>query len=190
MVQGLGKRFSGTNTTSLRSSTRLGSSGYMTSFDGAELSATEEPSNEHCIAHARSTDKTLLRRGGGNRDGRLDDTQGKEGRVKVQFPWFDDQMETEWCRVAQLYAGNGYGAVLRSRSGRRGSDRFVRSRRHASAVDSRRTLQRTRQAADSSFEKPGSETDPHQGEARAAVRRLTEQSSACASRPTTATSQT
>jgi uncharacterized protein involved in type VI secretion and phage assembly len=40
------------------------------------------------------------------------DTDGKEGRVKVQFPWFDDQMETEWCRISQLYAGNGYGSVF------------------------------------------------------------------------------
>jgi uncharacterized protein involved in type VI secretion and phage assembly len=42
----------------------------------------------------------------------LDDGDGKEGRVKVQFPWFDDQMETEWCRVRQFYAGNGYGAFF------------------------------------------------------------------------------
>jgi uncharacterized protein involved in type VI secretion and phage assembly len=40
------------------------------------------------------------------------DDKGKEGRVKVQFPWFDDQMETEWCRVRQFYAGNGYGAFF------------------------------------------------------------------------------
>ncbi|MFI5178244.1 MAG: phage baseplate assembly protein V [Vicinamibacterales bacterium] len=33
----------------------------------------------------------------------------KEGRVKVKFPWFDGDMVTEWCRVAQIYAGNGYG---------------------------------------------------------------------------------
>src|SRR5437016_14680683 len=42
----------------------------------------------------------------------VEDEQGKEGRVKVQFPWFDDQMETEWCRVRQFYAGNGYGAFF------------------------------------------------------------------------------
>ena len=34
----------------------------------------------------------------------------KEGRVKIKMPWFDNQMETEWCRVRQFYAGNGYGA--------------------------------------------------------------------------------
>jgi phage baseplate assembly protein V len=34
----------------------------------------------------------------------------KEGRVKIKMPWFDSQMETEWCRVRQFYAGNGYGA--------------------------------------------------------------------------------
>lgn len=31
------------------------------------------------------------------------------GRVKVTFPWFSDSMTSEWCRVAQPYAGNGYG---------------------------------------------------------------------------------
>jgi phage baseplate assembly protein V len=36
----------------------------------------------------------------------------KEGRVKVQFPWFDDQLTSEWCRVRQFYAGNDYGAFF------------------------------------------------------------------------------
>jgi phage baseplate assembly protein V len=36
----------------------------------------------------------------------------KEGRVKLKFPWFDEQMETEWCRVGQFYAGNGYGSFF------------------------------------------------------------------------------
>jgi uncharacterized protein involved in type VI secretion and phage assembly len=36
----------------------------------------------------------------------------KEGRVKVKFPWFDDQLATEWCRVRQSYAGNGYGSFF------------------------------------------------------------------------------
>jgi phage baseplate assembly protein V len=35
-----------------------------------------------------------------------------EGRVKIQFPWFDEQMETEWCRVSQFYSGNGFGAFF------------------------------------------------------------------------------
>jgi len=38
------------------------------------------------------------------------DDSEKEGRVKVQYPWFDDTMISEWCRVCQLYAGAGYGA--------------------------------------------------------------------------------
>jgi phage baseplate assembly protein V len=42
----------------------------------------------------------------------VNDDKGKEGRVKVQFPWFDDQMETEWCRVRQFYAGNDYGSFF------------------------------------------------------------------------------
>jgi phage baseplate assembly protein V len=36
-----------------------------------------------------------------------------EGRVKVTFPWFDGgSTVTDWCRVSQLYAGNGYGALF------------------------------------------------------------------------------
>ncbi|MDP9793191.1 uncharacterized protein involved in type VI secretion and phage assembly [Catenuloplanes nepalensis] len=35
-----------------------------------------------------------------------------EGRVKLTLPWFDDSTVTDWCRVAQLYAGGGYGAVF------------------------------------------------------------------------------
>jgi uncharacterized protein involved in type VI secretion and phage assembly len=42
----------------------------------------------------------------------VEDADAKEGRVKVRFDWFDDQMETEWCRVRQFYAGNGYGAFF------------------------------------------------------------------------------
>lgn len=34
----------------------------------------------------------------------------KEGRVKVRFPWYDDGTITDWCRVAQLYAGSRYGS--------------------------------------------------------------------------------
>lgn len=36
----------------------------------------------------------------------------KEGRVKVRMPFFDDETVTEWCRVRQLYAGNGYGTFF------------------------------------------------------------------------------
>ena len=36
-----------------------------------------------------------------------------ECRVKVRFPFFDGGVaESDWCRVAQPYAGNGYGAVF------------------------------------------------------------------------------
>ena len=41
----------------------------------------------------------------------VDDPQ-KLGRVKLKFPWFDPNMETEWCRVRQFYAGNQYGAFF------------------------------------------------------------------------------
>jgi phage baseplate assembly protein V len=36
-----------------------------------------------------------------------------EGRVTLRFPWFDGgRTESDWCRVAQLYAGNGYGSLF------------------------------------------------------------------------------
>jgi uncharacterized protein involved in type VI secretion and phage assembly len=41
----------------------------------------------------------------------------KEGRVKVSFPWFDDGTVSEWCRVAQPYAGNGYGTTFTPEKG-------------------------------------------------------------------------
>ena len=31
------------------------------------------------------------------------------GRVKVKFPWLDDQLETDWARIAAPMAGNGRG---------------------------------------------------------------------------------
>jgi phage baseplate assembly protein V len=39
-------------------------------------------------------------------------TGDDEGRVKVSFPWFDGRTVTDWCRVSQLYAGNGYGSCF------------------------------------------------------------------------------
>jgi phage baseplate assembly protein V len=36
----------------------------------------------------------------------------KEGRVKVRYPWFDDNTVSGWARVRQLYAGNGYGTYF------------------------------------------------------------------------------
>jgi uncharacterized protein involved in type VI secretion and phage assembly len=35
-----------------------------------------------------------------------------EGRIKVRFPWLDDATVSEWCRVMQPYAGNGFGATF------------------------------------------------------------------------------
>jgi phage baseplate assembly protein V len=40
-----------------------------------------------------------------------------EGRVPLRFPWFDPRMITPPCRVAQLYAGDGYGAMWRPEVG-------------------------------------------------------------------------
>ena len=35
-----------------------------------------------------------------------------DGMVKVLFPWFNDQMESEWARVLQFFAGPGHGAFF------------------------------------------------------------------------------
>lgn len=62
------------------------------------------------VARSRSTDKRFY----GVVQGivtAVNDEDG-QGRVKVQFPWYDEQMETEWCRVQQFYAGNGYGSFF------------------------------------------------------------------------------
>jgi uncharacterized protein involved in type VI secretion and phage assembly len=34
------------------------------------------------------------------------------GRVKVNFPWRDETTESDWARLATLYAGNGRGSVF------------------------------------------------------------------------------
>jgi phage protein D len=36
----------------------------------------------------------------------------KRGRVKLQFPWLDEAVETEWCRTMQPGAGPNYGAMI------------------------------------------------------------------------------
>ena len=37
--------------------------------------------------------------------------------VRLRFDWFDPQMRTEWCRICNLYAGNGYGSVWHPEQG-------------------------------------------------------------------------
>jgi uncharacterized protein involved in type VI secretion and phage assembly len=39
------------------------------------------------------------------------------GEVMLRFDWFDPQMRTEWCRICNLYAGNGYGSVWHPEQG-------------------------------------------------------------------------
>jgi uncharacterized protein involved in type VI secretion and phage assembly len=34
-----------------------------------------------------------------------------EGRVTLRLPWLDDATVTDWCRVVQPYAGDGFGAL-------------------------------------------------------------------------------
>ncbi|HTO81464.1 MAG TPA: phage baseplate assembly protein V [Methylomirabilota bacterium] len=61
-------------------------------------------------ARSRSTDKRYY----GVYEALVSDVNdpAQEGRVKLKMPWFDPQMVTEWCRVRQFYAGNGYGAFF------------------------------------------------------------------------------
>ena len=36
----------------------------------------------------------------------------QNGRIKVSFPWLDDQHETDWIRIATLMGGNGRGSFF------------------------------------------------------------------------------
>ena len=62
------------------------------------------------VPRARSTDRRYY----GVVEAIVVENEGDdEGRIKVQFPWFDGgSTTTEWCRVSQLYAGGGYGSVF------------------------------------------------------------------------------
>ena len=41
------------------------------------------------------------------------DDPEQEGRVRLTYPFFDGGREvSDWCRVSQLYAGNGYGSCF------------------------------------------------------------------------------
>lgn len=58
---------------------------------------------------ARSTDKRYY----GVVEALVVENEGDdEGQVKLKFPWFDDTTVTDWVRVSQSYAGNGYGSVF------------------------------------------------------------------------------
>jgi phage baseplate assembly protein V len=58
---------------------------------------------------ARSTDKRYY----GVVEALVVENEGDdEGQVKLKFPWFDDTTVTDWVRVSQMYAGNGYGSVF------------------------------------------------------------------------------
>lgn len=61
-------------------------------------------------ARSRTTDRRYY----GVAEGIVTDVNdpAKEGMVKVKFPWFDEEMVSEWCRVCQVYAGNGYGTFF------------------------------------------------------------------------------
>ncbi|OLB75222.1 MAG: hypothetical protein AUI14_21500 [Actinobacteria bacterium 13_2_20CM_2_71_6] len=39
------------------------------------------------------------------------DDPARENRVRVRFPWFDESEVSDWCRMANAFAGNGYGST-------------------------------------------------------------------------------
>ncbi len=59
------------------------------------------------IPRSRSTDKRFY----GVVEGLVTDNVDPdgEGKVRVKYPSFDEHMTSEWCRILQPYAGNGYG---------------------------------------------------------------------------------
>lgn len=59
------------------------------------------------VPRSRSCDKRYF----GVFEGVVQDVEDpeKKGRIKVSFPWFDEGTVFKWCRVAQGYAGNGFG---------------------------------------------------------------------------------
>ena len=62
------------------------------------------------VSRARSTDQRYY----GVAEGIVVDNEDPEGegRVTLRFPWFDNEMVSDWCRVANGYAGNGYGTAF------------------------------------------------------------------------------
>lgn len=55
----------------------------------------------------RSTDKRFY----GVAEALVTDVRN-DGMIKVTYPWFNDEMESEWCRVMQFFAGPEHGAFF------------------------------------------------------------------------------
>ena len=64
----------------------------------------------------------------------------------MTFPWFDGSTVTDWCRVSQLYAGDGYGSAFVAEKGAEVLVAFVHGDMRFPIV-TRRPLQRQGQAA-------------------------------------------
>ncbi|MDJ0653692.1 MAG: phage baseplate assembly protein V [Xanthomonadales bacterium] len=65
---------------------------------------------KHGIPRSRSTDRRYY----GVFEGivsNVDDPEN-EGRVKVKYPWFNEDMESEWSPVAQFFAGSDHGSFF------------------------------------------------------------------------------
>ncbi|MEZ6134619.1 MAG: phage baseplate assembly protein V [Pirellulaceae bacterium] len=58
-------------------------------------------------SRSRSTDKRYY----GVAEALVTDVRN-DGKVKLTYPWFNEQMESEWARVVQFFAGPGHGAFF------------------------------------------------------------------------------
>ena len=91
----------------------------------------------------------------------IDDPE-QECRVTLRFPFFDGATaESDWCRVVQPYAGNGYGAVFVPEVGDEVLVAFVHGDMRFPIVLGG-PVQRGGQAADPPDRQPGPEDDPDQ----------------------------
>jgi len=108
-IRGVGQRFSGMYR--LRRVTHtMGEGGYQTSFEVTQKSgAGMVPLLRKAIAELPSPNKQ--RRYFGSFVAKVTQNQDPEqrGRIKVSFPWFSDNNESHWARVATPMGGNGYG---------------------------------------------------------------------------------
>ena len=109
-IHGIGRRFSG-NYYVTRVEHTLSASGFFTTVPRPPYRRWE-PRMTSTLPRSRSTDRRYY----GVVEAIVATVTGDpehECRVTLRFPFFDGATaESDWCRVVQPYAGNGYGAVF------------------------------------------------------------------------------
>ena len=109
-IHGIGLRFSG-NYYVTRVEHTLSASGFFTGFRARRI-ADGSQAMTSTLPRSRSTDRRYYGVVEALVAKVTDDPEG-ECRVTLRFPFFDGATaESDWCRVVQPYAGNGYGAVF------------------------------------------------------------------------------